>query len=115
MLSKSPRRAGGAGRLSLTRASCRNVKYYTSIPPAAITESAVEVYKTFLDTVGRPTLHIKARNLVDDFRDREVVVTYDYPFLASLRKPIIVFSSTIAVFVAAWLVGSVELKFSSKK
>jgi len=44
-----------------------------------------------------------------------VVVTYDYPFVASLRKPIVVFSSAMAVFVAVWLVGSVELKFSARK
>ena len=75
----------------------------------------MELHKTFLDTVGRPTLVIKARNLVDDFRDREVVVTYDYPFVASFRKPIIVFSSLMAVFVAAWMIGNVELKFSTKK
>ena len=53
--------------------------------------------------------------MVDDFRDRQVIVTYDYPFLAGLRKPIIVFSSMIAVFVAAWMIGNVELKFSTKK
>ena len=93
----------------------RNVKYYTSLPPAGIIESKIELHKTFLDTVGRPTLVIKARNLVDDFRDREVVVTYDYSLLASIRKPIIVFSSLMSVFVAAWLIGSVELKFSAKK
>jgi oligosaccharyltransferase complex subunit alpha (ribophorin I) len=55
---------------------------------------------------------IKARNLVDDFRDRELVVSYDYPLLISLRKPIIIFGSALAVFVSAWILGNVELKFS---
>jgi len=44
-----------------------------------------------------------------------VIVSYDYPFMASLRKPLVVFSSMMAVFVAAWIIGGVELKFSSKK
>ncbi len=101
------------GRLSLTRR--RNVKFYTSIPSASITESSVGVQKTYLDTIGRTALTIKARNLVDDFRDRELVVTYEVPFIASLRKPLVVFASTLAVFVAAWVIGGVELKFSSKK
>jgi len=93
----------------------RNVKFSTLIPPASITETSVDVYKTYLDTIGRTTLTIKARNLVDDFRDRELVVTYDYPLLATLRKPLIIFGSMAAVFVAAWIIGGVELKFSSGK
>jgi len=92
----------------------RNVKYDTTIPKSSITEVKVEIHKTFLDTIGRTTLVIKARNLVDDFRDRELIVTYDYSLMAALRKPIIIFSSFFAVFVAAWVVGGVEMKFSKK-
>ncbi len=73
------------------------------------------IQKTYLDTVGRTVLTIKARNLVDDFRDRELIVSYSYPLSASLRKPFIIFSSTVGVFVAAWLIGGVEMKFASKK
>lgn len=91
------------------------MKFYTTIPESSITESSVATHKTFLDTIGRPALTIKARNLVDDFRDREVIVSYDYPFVASLRKPLIVFASMVGVFVTAWILGGVELKFSTKK
>lgn len=75
----------------------------------------MEIHKTFLDTIGRPALTIKAQNLVDDFRDRELIVSYDYSFAASIRKPLIVFASMILVFVSAWVIGGVEVKFSSKK
>lgn len=54
---------------------------------------------------------IKVRNLVDDFRDWELVVLYDYFFLVSLCKLVIVFSSVIVFFVVVWLVGNIELKF----
>lgn len=94
--------------------NCRNVKYHTTIPASSIAEANVGIHKTFLDTVGRTTLVIKARNLVDDFRDRELIVTYDYSLMASLRKPIIIFSSVLALFGAAWVVGGVEMKFSQK-
>lgn len=57
---------------------------------------------------------IKARNLVDDFRGRELIVSYDVPFLVSIRKPLVVFGSTLATFVAAYIIGGVELKFSGK-
>jgi len=75
----------------------------------------VGLHKTFLDTIGRTTLVIRASNLVDDFRDRELVVSYDYPLLAILRKPLVIFGSVMAVFVGAWVLGNVEMKFSSPK
>ncbi|KAL2141855.1 hypothetical protein VTI28DRAFT_1891 [Corynascus sepedonium] len=92
-----------------------NVKYHTTIPSQSITEAGVEIHQTFLDTIGRTALVIKARNLVDDLRDRELVVTYDYPFASALRKPLIVFGSAMAVFVGAWVLGHVELKFDTKR
>ena len=52
--------------------------------------------------------------MVDDLRDRELVVTYDYSFLASIRKPLVIFGSTLAVLVSAWVIGNFEMKFSSK-
>lgn len=92
----------------------RNVKYYTTVPPSSINSADVEMHKTFLDTIGRTALIIKARNLVDDFRGRELIVSYDVPFLVSIRKPLVVFGSMVATFVAAYVIGGVELKFSGK-
>ncbi|KAH8788383.1 oligosaccharyltransferase alpha subunit [Diaporthe sp. PMI_573] len=92
-----------------------NVKYHIDIPQSSINSADVEIHKTFLDTIGRTALIIKARNLVDDFRGRELIVSYDVPFLVSIRKPLVVFGSTLATFVAAYIIGGVELKFSSGK
>ncbi|KAL2127347.1 hypothetical protein VTI74DRAFT_10885 [Chaetomium olivicolor] len=92
-----------------------NVRYHTTIPTQSISSVNVEIHKTFLDTLGRTALVIKARNLVDDLRDRELIVTYDYPLVASLRKPLIVFGSAIAVFFGAWVVGNLELKFDARR
>jgi oligosaccharyltransferase complex subunit alpha (ribophorin I) len=92
----------------------RNVKYHTSIPTSSITEADVLLQKTYLDTLGRTVLVIKARNLVDDFRDREVIVTYDYSLIAALRKPLVVFASMVGVFASAWIIGGVDMKFTRK-
>ncbi|KAK3396328.1 Ribophorin I [Sordaria brevicollis] len=92
-----------------------NVKWTTGIPKSSISEAGVQIHKTFLDTIGRTALIIKGRNLVDDFRDRDLTVTYDYPMSAVLRKPLVVFSSSMAVFVSLWLLSLVNLKFTSKK
>jgi len=91
-----------------------NVKFYTSLPQSSITNTAIGVHKTYLDTVGRTAVTIKAINLVDEFRDREVIVSYEYSVVSALRKPIVIFSSTIVLFVAAWLVGGLNPKISGK-
>ncbi|KAF9880042.1 oligosaccharyltransferase alpha subunit [Colletotrichum karsti] len=92
-----------------------NVKFYTSVPQTAITDSAVGTHKTYLDTIGRTSVVIKAHNLVDELRDREVVVTYDYSVASALRKPLIVFASMVFVFVAAWVVGGLNPTIAKKK
>ncbi|KAL1839491.1 hypothetical protein VTJ49DRAFT_1466 [Mycothermus thermophilus] len=94
-----------------------NVKFHTTIPTQSIASADVVIHRTFLDTLGRTALVIQARNLVDELRDRDLIISYDYPLSASLRKPFVVFVSALAVFFAAWVVGRVELKFDvgSKK
>ncbi|KAG7114365.1 Dolichyl-diphosphooligosaccharide--protein glycosyltransferase like [Verticillium longisporum] len=92
-----------------------NVKIWTDVPETSITEASVDVFKTFLDTVGRTSVTLKARNLVDEFRDREIYVSYDYSITSALRKPLVVFGSMVAVFVGAWAIGTLDFAFSTKK
>jgi oligosaccharyltransferase complex subunit alpha (ribophorin I) len=68
-----------------------------------------------MDTLGRTALTLTATNIVDDLRDRELIVTYDYPFMAGLRKPFVIFGSLLAVFTAAWMVGSVDVGIRGRK
>jgi oligosaccharyltransferase complex subunit alpha (ribophorin I) len=68
-----------------------------------------------MDTLGRTALTLTATNIVDDLRDRELIVTYDYPFMAGLRKPLVIFGSLLAVFTAAWVVGSVDVGIRGRK
>jgi len=98
----------------LTLFVSRNVKYHVALPQSSITEAKVHLVRTYLDTVGRTVLTIKTRNMVDDYRDRELVVTYDYPLLASLRKPVVIFSSTLGALSLLWMVMKIDLRFSSK-
>lgn len=98
--------------LSLTDDVSSNVKYYTGIPESSIVETSMSVYKTYLDTIGRTSVTIKARNLVDEFRDRDVIISYETSLLDTLRKPFIVFGSMMVVYAAAWAVGKVEVGFA---
>jgi len=86
-----------------------NVKFNTNIPSFSITQTEVGVHKTFLDTIGRTALVIKGHNLVDDYRDRELVVTYDLPLSAILRKPLVVFSGSMVLFASIWVLGKIGL------
>jgi oligosaccharyltransferase complex subunit alpha (ribophorin I) len=68
-----------------------------------------------MDTVGRTTLTLTARNIIDEIRDRELIVTYEYPLLAGLRKPMMIFASVTALFIAAWAIGSLDVRITGRK
>lgn len=89
-----------------------NVRYSTSVP---LIDSQTGLHKTFMDTVGRTTLTLSALNLVDEFRERDLIVTYDYPWTAGFRKPIVISLGMFAVFAAAWVVGNLDTSIGKKK
>jgi oligosaccharyltransferase complex subunit alpha (ribophorin I) len=68
-----------------------------------------------MDTTGRTALTLTAVKIVDDIRDRELIVTYDYPFVAGLRKPLVIFGGFISLFVAVWVIGSVDVSIRGKQ
>jgi oligosaccharyltransferase complex subunit alpha (ribophorin I) len=68
-----------------------------------------------MDTLGRTTLTLTAINLVDELRDRELVVTYSYPFLAGFRKPLVMFSGLLALLVVSCVVGNLDVSIGKKK
>ncbi|KAI5918275.1 Ribophorin I [Camillea tinctor] len=118
-LLEGPKQAEGVGyehvqvRVLLPEGA-ENVKFYTTAPESSITEHNVHLERTYLDTIGRTVLTIKARNLVDDLRDRELIVSYDYSTVAILRKPFVIFASMMAVFTSMWAISKVDVKFSTK-
>ena len=68
-----------------------------------------------MDTIGRTTLKLTAVNLVDEWRDRDIIVTYDYPWTAGFRKPIVIFATLLSVFSAAWVIGGLDVSIGKKK
>lgn len=61
-----------------------------------------------MDTLGRTTLQLTATNIVDGDRDKDVVVTYDYPLSAAFRKPITIFCGIMIIFATAWGIGKLD-------
>ncbi|EUC42552.1 hypothetical protein COCMIDRAFT_7885 [Bipolaris oryzae ATCC 44560] len=89
-----------------------NVKFSTTVP---IVANEVTLHKTFMDTLGRTALTLTSINLVDEFRDRDVIVTYDYPWIAGYRKPIVITLGMFAVFAVTWVLGSIDTSIGKKK
>lgn len=89
-----------------------NVNFQTTVP---IVANETSLHKTFMDTLGRTTLTLTAINLVDDFRDRDLVVTYDYPWTAGYRKPVVITLGAFTVFAFVWAVGSIDTSIGKKK
>ena len=88
---------------------CRNVMYQCPMP---LVSAEITSHKTFMDTIGRTTLKLTAMNLVDESRDRDIIVTYDYPFMAAYRKPITIFAGIMAVFLTAWGIGRLDVSIA---
>ena len=106
-LRKSPSLA--VGNVDSNLPGCRNVMYQCPMP---LVSSEITSHKTFMDTVGRTALKLTAMNLVDESRDRDIIVTYDYPFMAAYRKPITIFAGIMAVFLTAWSIGRLDVSIA---
>jgi oligosaccharyltransferase complex subunit alpha (ribophorin I) len=89
-----------------------NAKFSTSVP---LVDSTTTLHKTFMDTLGRTTLELTAINIVDEFRDRDLIVTYDYSWTAGFRKPVVITLGMFGVFAAAWVVGNLDTSIGKKK
>lgn len=57
---------------------------------------------SYLDFQGRPALEVVHRKLVTDHRSGLLLVSYDYSVMTALRKPVILATAVLAVFVAAF-------------
>jgi oligosaccharyltransferase complex subunit alpha (ribophorin I) len=68
-----------------------------------------------MDTIGRTTLTVTAINVVDDLRDRDLIVRYTYPFAARLRKPLIFVAGLAALLVVSWVVGNLDVSIGRKQ
>ncbi|KAL8864747.1 MAG: hypothetical protein Q9174_007237, partial [Haloplaca sp. 1 TL-2023] len=89
----------------------QNVKWETEVPVVGVEQS---LHRTFMDTVGRTMIKFTAMNVVDESRDKPLIVTYDYPFVAAFRKPITIFFGVLAVFTTAWGIGRLDVSIGKQ-
>lgn len=89
----------------------RNIRFETSVP---IVSNSTSLHRTFMDTLGRSSLTLTAVNVVDEFRDRELFVIYEYPFMARFRKPLTIFGGFVVLFVVSWIIGNLDVSIGRK-
>lgn len=90
----------------------RNVRVFT--PQPALSEEQY-LHHTFLDSLGRTGVKLRFENVVDEKRGQEIMVIYEYPMFAGLRKVIVVALGILTVFVVrlggGWLLeGGISRK-----
>lgn len=69
-----------------------------------------------MDTVGRPTIVLVAHNAIEEWREKgELVITYDYPWIAVYRKPLTIAGAVLGLFTVALLVGNIDVRIGKKK
>jgi len=64
-------------------------------------------HHTFLDSLGRTAVKLRFENVVDEKRNTEIIVIYEYPTLSALRKVLVVTTGVLAVFVIRLIAGYV--------
>ena len=95
-----------------TDTSHSNLEFSTRMP---LISNTTALHRTFLDTLGRTALTLTALNVVDEARDRELVVTYDYPSSAIYRKPLTIVAGMLAVFCVSCVVGNLDVSIGRKR
>lgn len=68
-----------------------------------------------MDTVGRTTLNLVAINVVDELRERDLIVTYEYPSSAKYRKPLTFAGGLMVVFAISWVIANLDVSIGKKQ
>ena len=52
---------------------------------------------------------------VDELRERDLFVTYEYPSSAKFRKPLTLAGGLLVVFALSWVVGNLDVSIGKKQ
>ena len=88
------------------------MRFTTDVP---IVSEDITLHRTFMDTLGRPMLKLTALNVVDEWREKELIVAYDYPWAAGYRKPITIAAALGSVFIGVWVIGNLDTRIGKKR
>ncbi|KAK7049529.1 dolichyl-diphosphooligosaccharide--protein glycosyltransferase subunit 1 [Paramarasmius palmivorus] len=84
------------------------------IAPFPAVSTDVTTHITYLDTIGRPAIVFKYKNLTNKHA-KSIYVTYKVPFTAHLRKPLAVASVLLGLFGFGVVARRIDLTLHKKK
>ncbi|KZT12566.1 oligosaccharyl transferase alpha subunit [Laetiporus sulphureus 93-53] len=82
-------------------------------PPLSPIESYVVTHVTYLDTVGRPAVVLKYRQLTPRHAGT-IYVTYKVPLSAHLKKPMAVAAAFMGLFVLGFVIKRMDIRIQKK-
>ncbi|KAG0021967.1 proteasome regulatory particle base subunit [Podila clonocystis] len=88
----------------------KNVKAHL---PFSVDSVEYSISKTYMDSAGRSTVTIKARNLVED-HVKELLVEYEYPESAYLIKPLAAASMLMGVFLVSMIFSRLNFRIQGQ-
>jgi len=83
------------------------------VAPFPALSNEISTHITYLDTIGRPTITFKYKNLTNK-HTKPIFVTYKVPLSAHLRKPLAVATVLLSVFTFAIVARRVDLTIHKK-
>ncbi|EWC46480.1 hypothetical protein DRE_04203 [Drechslerella stenobrocha 248] len=83
-----------------------DIKY---LAPITIGKEERFLHKTFMDTLGRTSVRLTINNVVDDLKNKDIIVTYNYSASAAFRKPLVVLVSVFSLYVISALLARIDL------
>lgn len=84
----------------------RNVKVHLPFEVESIEHSTT---KTYMDSAGRSTVTIQARNLIEDHA-QDMLIEYEYANASYFTKPIAAATMLMAVFATSMIVSRLDFK-----
>ncbi|KAG0019695.1 proteasome regulatory particle base subunit [Podila clonocystis] len=84
----------------------QNVKVHLPFEVESIEQSTT---KTYMDSAGRSTVTIQARNLIEDHA-QDMLIEYEYSSISYLTKPLAAATMLMAVFATSMIVSRLDFK-----
>jgi oligosaccharyltransferase complex subunit alpha (ribophorin I) len=83
----------------------KNIKVHLPFKLAQL--PLLDVSFSYLDTIGRPTIHLEAHDVLIDY-SQKVQVEYEYPQWEWIRKPLVVFGIVFSLFALVIIVKRLD-------
>ncbi|KAG4304201.1 hypothetical protein PORY_002382 [Pneumocystis oryctolagi] len=76
-----------------------------------ISESRTSIHKTYMDVVGRTSIKLFSKNIIDTVSSEYIFILYDYPIFENFRKPLTVSITISLLFLISSFLKKFQINF----